>query len=474
MKLWGRIDILHNNVGVSLAGGDAAPTEITEEAFDASTPSTCAAPSWPASTPCPMMRQQRSGSIINISSIAALAANYPTVAYKTTKAGMIAYTEQIAYQNAEFGVRCNAILPGLMDTPMAVDTRARTWGKTRAEVAAMRDARVPLRGAWAPPGTWPTQRCSWPPTRPTSSPASPCPSTAAAACARSDGSSLPTSCRCAGPAARPQHRPALLEVAEKLAGAGAQAVAGGAHQRAKLEHRRAQALGLRGRRPFDPLLPDAAGAPRPRRVNALHQCVLPRHHRVVGPGKPADLHERGLRQHEKSRNQRRCHHLGSDEQQTRRKIWPLVTRKRARNLRQQQRRGQHEHDQRDIGRQADDHQLDGRPRPPARQPASRSASGRQPHSSNTMMSASRNSSARLRTGRATPQNARSAGPARRATSRTTSSAATPRAARLSIRRQSSHSITAHQPHVDRLTPFETIPFSHVRQYPCHNRGRLVR
>ena len=58
---------------------------------------------------------------------------------------MIAYTEQIATQNAEYGIRCNAILPGLMDTPMAVDTRARTWGKTRAEVAAARDAKVPLR-----------------------------------------------------------------------------------------------------------------------------------------------------------------------------------------------------------------------------------------------------------------------------------------------------------------------------------------
>jgi NAD(P)-dependent dehydrogenase (short-subunit alcohol dehydrogenase family) len=91
------------------------------------------------------MRQQRAGAIINISSVAALATNYPLVAYKTTKAGMIAYTQQIATQNAEFGIRCNAILPGLIDTPMAVDTRARVWGKSRAEVAAARDARVPLR-----------------------------------------------------------------------------------------------------------------------------------------------------------------------------------------------------------------------------------------------------------------------------------------------------------------------------------------
>jgi len=51
----------------------------------------------------------------------------------------------VAIQNAQYGVRANVILPGLMDTPMAVDTRARQTGKSRAEVAAMRDARVPLR-----------------------------------------------------------------------------------------------------------------------------------------------------------------------------------------------------------------------------------------------------------------------------------------------------------------------------------------
>ena len=65
--------------------------------------------------------------------------------YKATKAGMIAFTQQVATQNAEFGVRANVILPGLIDTPMAVDTRARAAAKSRAEVAAARDARVPLR-----------------------------------------------------------------------------------------------------------------------------------------------------------------------------------------------------------------------------------------------------------------------------------------------------------------------------------------
>ena len=92
----------------------------------------------------PVMRKQRAGSIINISSLAAIE-NYPWVAYKASKAAVIAFTKQLAIQNAEYGIRANAILPGLMDTPMAVDTRARAWNRTRAEIAAERDAKVPLR-----------------------------------------------------------------------------------------------------------------------------------------------------------------------------------------------------------------------------------------------------------------------------------------------------------------------------------------
>jgi NAD(P)-dependent dehydrogenase (short-subunit alcohol dehydrogenase family) len=142
---WGRVDILHNNVGVSLSGGDAELADITEEAFDRCVAINLKSCIFAARHVLPIMREQKSGSIINISSMAVIT-TYPYVAYKATKAAMVSFTEQLAYQNAQYGIRANVILPGLMNTPMAVDTRARTFKKTRAEVEAERDSKVPLRG----------------------------------------------------------------------------------------------------------------------------------------------------------------------------------------------------------------------------------------------------------------------------------------------------------------------------------------
>ncbi len=145
LDCWGRIDVLHYNVGVSLAGGDKSPLEITEDAFDNVNAINLRGYVMACKHVLGPMREQQSGVIIGISSVAAMTTNYPTVAYKTSKVGMIAFTEQIAQQNAHFGVRANIVLPGLMDTPMAVDTRAREWGESREKIAAERDARVPLR-----------------------------------------------------------------------------------------------------------------------------------------------------------------------------------------------------------------------------------------------------------------------------------------------------------------------------------------
>jgi len=143
-KRWGRIDILHYNVGVSIAGGDASLLDFTEEAFDRISAINLRGAIMACKHVIPIMRRQRAGIITMISSLAALE-NYPFVAYKATKAAMISFAKQVAIQNAEFGIRANVILPGLINTPMAVDTRARVSGKSRIQVAAERDARVPLR-----------------------------------------------------------------------------------------------------------------------------------------------------------------------------------------------------------------------------------------------------------------------------------------------------------------------------------------
>src|SRR6202008_3152993 len=133
---WGRVDILHNNVGVSLAGGDAELPDFTEEALERCVAINLKSCIFAAKHVIPIMRQQQSGAIINISSMAAIT-TYPYVASKATKSAMIAFTEQLAYQNAQYGIRANVILPGLMNTPMAVDTRAREFNKPRAEIEAM-------------------------------------------------------------------------------------------------------------------------------------------------------------------------------------------------------------------------------------------------------------------------------------------------------------------------------------------------
>ena len=142
---WGRLDILHNNVGISVAGGDAEISKIEGEAFDRIMAINLKSMVLAIKHALPVMRDQQSGNIINISSTAAHE-EYPWVTYKASKAAAKAMTEQVALQNAPHGIRVNCIQPGLMNTPMAVDARMDAWDMTREEVVAMRDAKVPLGG----------------------------------------------------------------------------------------------------------------------------------------------------------------------------------------------------------------------------------------------------------------------------------------------------------------------------------------
>ncbi len=138
---YGQIDILQNNVGIGFR--DAGITKLKEEdwntIFDVNLKSmflTC-------KHVIPYMRERNTGAVINISSVAAIAST-GMVAYKTSKAGVMALTQNVAMGSAKYGIRANCILPGLMNTPMAIEGYSKSLSQSREKTIRDRDARVPL------------------------------------------------------------------------------------------------------------------------------------------------------------------------------------------------------------------------------------------------------------------------------------------------------------------------------------------
>ena len=138
---FGRIDVLHNNVGIG--AGDAPPHRLTDDVFDRIIDVNLRALWRTCRATIPTMREQRSGVITNISSIASVAANN-IAAYRMSKAAVDALTKNLAVTNAKHGIRVNAILPGLIDTPLGVDSAAAALGIDRDQLAERRAAQVPL------------------------------------------------------------------------------------------------------------------------------------------------------------------------------------------------------------------------------------------------------------------------------------------------------------------------------------------
>ena len=148
MALHGRIDILHNNVGVTYVGG---PVELSEERWAESMQINVGSLFLTTKHILPIMQAQGSGAIINVSSIASIRwLSTAYIAYAASKAAVNQFTQAIALQYAPHGIRANAILPGMMDTP-TVRVALQSTFADEAELIARRNAACPtgkMGDAW--------------------------------------------------------------------------------------------------------------------------------------------------------------------------------------------------------------------------------------------------------------------------------------------------------------------------------------
>lgn len=117
-RRYGRIDILHNNVALAPAIG--AFTEISEAAWDNVFAVNVKGMFLACKHTLPLMVAQGGGVITNVSAIASIRYLGPAAAYSASKGAINSLTISIAEEFAKAGIRCNAILPGFMDTPLGL------------------------------------------------------------------------------------------------------------------------------------------------------------------------------------------------------------------------------------------------------------------------------------------------------------------------------------------------------------------
>ena len=143
LELYGRIDVLHNNVGIVEVGG---PVEASEESWDRVLAVNLTSMFLTCKHVLPVMEEQGKGAIVNVASIAAIRwIGVPYVSYSASKAGVVQLTRSVALQYAAKGIRANAILPGLMNTPMIVEPLKDAYAEGDVEkMVAIRDAQCPM------------------------------------------------------------------------------------------------------------------------------------------------------------------------------------------------------------------------------------------------------------------------------------------------------------------------------------------
>jgi NAD(P)-dependent dehydrogenase (short-subunit alcohol dehydrogenase family) len=138
----GQLDILHNNVGILRRGGvvDQSPDDwhAVIDTNLTGTYLTCKAA-------VPAMLSSGGGSIVNVSSAAGIRyLGVPYASYAASKAGLLQLTATTAVEYAARGIRVNAVVPGLIDTPMAAGSLRGAYGDDEEELRRIRNDQVPM------------------------------------------------------------------------------------------------------------------------------------------------------------------------------------------------------------------------------------------------------------------------------------------------------------------------------------------
>jgi NAD(P)-dependent dehydrogenase (short-subunit alcohol dehydrogenase family) len=141
LAAYGALDVLHNNVGIGQ--GDMPATRVEEDAWQRIFDVNLSAMWRTCKVVIPVMRAAGGGAIVNISSIASICSTN-TAAYQISKAGVNSLTQHLAMGNARHAIRVNAVLPGLMNTPMAIEGISVARNIPKDRLREERDAAVPL------------------------------------------------------------------------------------------------------------------------------------------------------------------------------------------------------------------------------------------------------------------------------------------------------------------------------------------
>ncbi len=141
VKEFGRIDVLHNNVGITRMG---SVVEMSEEEWNMVIDTNLTSVFLTCKHVIPVMQRQQKGAIVNISSLASIQVNtYPYMPYYAAKSGLNHFTRALAVQYAPMNIRANALLPGVMNTPLVYKQISERF-ESEEEMIKVRNAASPM------------------------------------------------------------------------------------------------------------------------------------------------------------------------------------------------------------------------------------------------------------------------------------------------------------------------------------------